>query len=861
MARKKKRDFWDDIDEDVVPQEEPVQRSVSAGNQDEYTDYDGDEGFKLTKCMPAKIIARILLCIAAVVVGLSAYICFKYVDDRYTDGVYSTSYFDSNGFSREYNESINKLIKLLQAIEAEGEVTPERVAEMSASVLGANTNFSFFIVNENQERVAVSSDDARERIESSNHFLQIETVNNEFKVTSGVPTIGLNKTAWKTALDECNNAYTIYTAVDNNLTQQDSFYESYLDYQKMTDYFGKAKIFGIAALVVFIILLVYCVMATGTRKGYYGVHLTWFDKIFTEVAAILIFAIVGGLIYGLYYLMGHDMKFGTYLKAADAFLIYVFLIRGYFSLVRRIKAGTFITNAVIYKACHGINVQLSKLPKAVKVIIILLFLIALNGALVYALLYMRDITITSKSIPVIFIVAPIVFIIELIGFISCIFGVGDDEDYYEDEDELPQEPVQAIEKEDEPESWEDVDFSKDIKIPESGGYEDHSSDAQGATQQNIHTKVTDKTVVLSNEERQKVLDSLGFGEPEPLRPAQKPAARKAARVETNTENVKIVEPSKVTTDTVTLPGLDMNAKKDAVTDSTVVMEPVRLPSDEDVLKKPVSAASGSKKAGANATVTPGAAGGAAGKTGDAANAAVKTGTASSAVDKSAATAGSAKAPVVGSTASADSAAKAAATAGSVKAPVAGTTASASKAAAGLAGAASADKPSAAGAAVRTSGFDGAGTDQTPKTPEQIYDELGLVDFIQLNKDVRKLFRLKLKARSIGVTLRAPEKPIYLDIDKANAIKVLSILFDNIEKYAEEGTRVYIEMYAQNGKIIYLMKNTIRENLLDQTTNAMGRGLMEAKRIVQSERGKFINSVEGEIYKVGILLDVADPENF
>ena len=99
----------------------------------------------------------------------------------------------------------------------------------------------------------------------------------------------------------------------------------------------------------------------------------------------------------------------------------------------------------------------------------------------------------------------------------------------------------------------------------------------------------------------------------------------------------------------------------------------------------------------------------------------------------------------------------------------------------------------------------------------------LVDFIQLNKDVRKMFRMKLKARFIGVTLRAPEKPIYLDIDKANAIRVLSILFDNIEKYAEEGSRVYIEMYAQNGKMIYLMKNTIRADLINQTTNAMGHG--------------------------------------
>ena len=150
----------------------------------------------------------------------------------------------------------------------------------------------------------------------------------------------------------------------------------------------------------------------------------------------------------------------------------------------------------------------------------------------------------------------------------------------------------------------------------------------------------------------------------------------------------------------------------------------------------------------------------------------------------------------------------------------------------------------------------AGAAKAEKPADGSEPDMDLVNFIQLNKDVRKLYRVKLKERSIGVTLRAPEKPILLDIDKANAIKLLSILFENIEKYAEEGSRVYIEMYAQNGKMIYLMKNTIRADLLDQTTNAMGRGLMEAKRIVQSEKGKFINSVEGDTYKVGILLDVA-----
>lgn len=133
----------------------------------------------------------------------------------------------------------------------------------------------------------------------------------------------------------------------------------------------------------------------------------------------------------------------------------------------------------------------------------------------------------------------------------------------------------------------------------------------------------------------------------------------------------------------------------------------------------------------------------------------------------------------------------------------------------------------------------------------------LLDFIQLNKDVRKMFRIKLKEKAIGVTLRAPEKPVYLDIDKSNAIKVLSILFDNIEKYAKNGSRVYIEMYIHKGKMVYMMKNTISDELVGKVTGEMGSGLLMAKKIVRAEGGKFIVSVEGDVFKAGILLDAAD----
>ena len=199
-----------------------------------------------------------------------------------------------------------------------------------------------------------------------------------------------------------------------------------------------------------------------------------------------------------------------------------------------------------------INMGLNHLPKALKVIIIIVLLAALNGGLVYALLYMRDYTV--KNIPIVFIVAPIVFVIELIAFISCIFGIGDDEYYYEeDEDEYSEADSESVEDSDvsgddleddadDKADWEDVDFGKDIKESEIGAYEDHS--IQGATQVHVHTKVSEKTVILTPEERQKVLDSLGFGTPAEERKTSKDddaAARRVRAVNAETESVPAPE--------------------------------------------------------------------------------------------------------------------------------------------------------------------------------------------------------------------------------------------------------------------------------------------------------------------------------
>ena len=629
MAKKKKRDFWDDVEVEEI---EPISAGKTSRNQyPDNIDDDDDGGFRATRCMPLKIIMRILLFVAAAVVGLSGFICLRYMDQRAESG--EANYFSSKAFSQEYDKAIANVLKLTQAVEQDPALASDAatLATLVDSTMGGVKNFSFIVQNQDAQNLFTSGDDAKTRIESSKHYVKLSTNEGFTALIGSVPSESLNQTGWKMTMESMTNSYIIYTAVDNNLTQQDSFYETYMDYQELAKYFDIAKIAGIAALVVFIALLIYCIMSTGMVKGYAGVKLSWFDKIFTEIAAILSIAVIGGLVFGTWYarkaqILGANTR---YLVIAGGVLVYVVLIRSYFSLVRRIKSGVFVDNSLLYMIGSRINHGLNHLPKAVKWIIIFLFLVALNGGLVLGLMYLRDFTV--KGVPVIFIVAPVIFIIELIVFISCLFGGTASDEYDAADDGEPaeavEEPVPVLEQDDDinPEDWEGIDFGKAVRGMGAGVIAPEEVPS-GNTQENVMMPSAEKTVLLSAEETEQINREAALSE--------KPAS---------SGRVTRLTPGSV----------------DAASEETVLLPDMNKVLDELQASKHT--------------------------------------------------------------------AETAAAAGAVAAGV------------GTAGAVS-----------------GVQKNEAPL-------EDTLLDFIQLNKDVRKMFRIKLKEKAIGVTLRAPEKPVYLDI--------------------------------------------------------------------------------------------------
>ena len=97
-------------------------------------------------------------------------------------------------------------------------------------------------------------------------------------------------------------------------------------------------------------------------------------------------------------------------------------------------------------------------------------------------------------------------------------------------------------------------------------------------------------------------------------------------------------------------------------------------------------------------------------------------------------------------------------------------------------------------------------------------------------------------------------------------RVVENLFNNVCKYALEGTRVYIDMEKRDGKIIASIKNISKMQMnvksselterfirgdVSRTTEGSGLGLSIAKSLVQVQGGYFEIILDGDLFKAVI----------
>ena len=727
MARKKKNDFWDDVDEMDVADSQP--------GDDHTAKITEDEEWSAVKSLPLKVITRFVLMIACLVALGSAYIAYEYVGDRYAGGSYSTDFYDSGSFAAEYNKSVDQLLQFLQAMEADPSVTQagneELLTTLVENYMGKDTNFSFMILDGDKFKIASSGDDAKDRITSSNHYLVLSNEDGETGIQSPIAGKLLNKEEWIKTLSETSNTYIIYSAVDNELARTDAFSQAEKAFEKMEEYFGVARFAGIIAAVIFVICLIFCIMSTGMKQGYDGVCLSWFDKIFTEIALVIMAVVAAALVYAIRRLTAMNGDIYQYAGMGLVVVAYAWIIRSYFSIVRRIKAGCLLKNSIIGTIIRAGAGGIGRLPSPLNVILGALILIVINGGLVYGVIFMRQYTV--KGIPVMFIAAPVVFVIELLALLSR----GSDDEEEDGEDAEGQTEQSDTEPDAEPGVMPDDGFEA---VPESfDGQKDDGSEDQ------MDWEAMDLGKAIEEAERE---HASRIQQMEPVRESEQTVIfedKKNIGQKTEVLSVEDVEKAiRASGLTPQIEGFASEAVPD-FTDPSLEKEAFIQPAEE---------------------VT------------------------------------------------------------------------------------EADNRVAEQTIVQT-------ISREPEEQDTADD--GWVNFVQLNKDVRKEFKAALKNRGIGVIVRAPEKPVIIDIDRGSLYIIVSDIFTQIERLSARDSRTYVEIYLQGGKVVYLVKVLVSEESKEAAAKAAaGKGGFDnARKIIEANDGKFVVTFDGSVLKAGMLIDAAE----
>lgn len=139
---------------------------------------------------------------------------------------------------------------------------------------------------------------------------------------------------------------------------------------------------------------------------------------------------------------------------------------------------------------------------------------------------------------------------------------------------------------------------------------------------------------------------------------------------------------------------------------------------------------------------------------------------------------------------------------------------------------------------------------------------------------------RIEASSLEFKVNAEKEKYYVRADGQLLWRVAENLLNNVLKYAQEGSRVYIDLREQNGKmgtrpnVILEIKNISRSELnIDadelmerfkrgdesRTTEGSGLGLAIAKDLVRLQNGWFEIKIDGDLFKAIVMLEAYPAE--
>lgn len=133
----------------------------------------------------------------------------------------------------------------------------------------------------------------------------------------------------------------------------------------------------------------------------------------------------------------------------------------------------------------------------------------------------------------------------------------------------------------------------------------------------------------------------------------------------------------------------------------------------------------------------------------------------------------------------------------------------------------------------------------------------------LNQSIGE-FEERLEQNDITVVSKVPEEDVYVWADNRYLWRVFDNLMNNIVKYAQPGTRAYVDMIKADGTITFTFRNTSKNELnisaeelmerfvrgdASRNTEGNGLGLSIARSLTESMDGKMDLAIDGDLFKV------------